>query len=52
MARLLHEFPDVFDAYRAAVVARLMEKPDNGEIGFMERREATRSERIERIARR
>lgn len=50
MARLLVEHPDVFDAYRAAVVGRLAEAGagQDGNEGFAQRRERTREQRIGR----
>lgn len=56
MVRLLAEHPDVFDAYRDAAVRRAMEQaaPSAGPArpSFKQRREATRAERIRRIAQR
>lgn len=48
MARLLHEYPEVFDAYWAAVMGRIAAQ--GGKEGFRERRERTRAERIRRLA--
>ena len=48
VARLFREFPDVYDAYRLRVVARLLE--DDPRAGsFKSRRERTRAQRVARM---
>jgi len=49
LARLLDEYPDVFDAWRALVVGGLAAR--NGAKGesFQHRRERTRAQRIARL---
>ena len=53
IARLLDEYPDVFDAYFWRVMTRAEDaagQPQAG--GFKARRERTRAERIRRLSRR
>ena len=54
LARLLDEYPDVFDAYWVRAVGLLSKSAEKGKArqSFRERREATRAERITRAARR
>lgn len=49
MARLLDEYPDVFDAYRALVVGGLASRNGQKNEDFQSRRERTRAARIARL---
>lgn len=50
LARLFDEYPDVYSAYRAIAISRLLGDAPAG--GFAKRREQTRMGRLEAMARR
>ena len=51
LARLFDEYPDVYEAYRAIALHRLIGEDGKGG-GFKQRREATRAKRLADMARR
>lgn len=51
MARLLDEYPDVFDAFWVRAIGLLRDSAGAGQAqGFRARREATRADRIRKAA--